>query len=214
MKSLYESIMQSRFPAHKIEESILNKSGVGLEVRIDEWCKKHGIKDYTINNKGEIDSNIGINISHNDIKELPSFIRFGTVKEYFYCNSCGLTSLKGCPRVVEGDFSCSDNNLKTLEGAPEKVEGDFSCFGNSLTSLEGAPEKVGGYFNCSHNFLEDLKGSPKEVGDYFNCGTNNLKSLEGAPKKVGASFSCRENFVRFTEADVKKICKVKQTIYV
>ena len=69
MKSLYESIMQSRFPINKIEESILSKSGVGLEVKIDEWCKKYGIKKYTINNKGEIDSNIGINISHKDIKE-------------------------------------------------------------------------------------------------------------------------------------------------
>ena len=51
MKSLYESIMQSRFqahkieesimqsrfPTHKIEESILSKSGIGMEVQIKSW---------------------------------------------------------------------------------------------------------------------------------------------------------------------------------
>lgn len=41
MRSLYESIIQSRFPDHKIEESVLTKSGVGKIYRIREWLKYH-----------------------------------------------------------------------------------------------------------------------------------------------------------------------------
>jgi hypothetical protein len=39
-----------------------------------------------------------------------------------------VSSLKGCPKVIKGDFNCSANkNLKSLEGSPEIVEGFFDC---------------------------------------------------------------------------------------
>ena len=37
--------MQSRFPVHKIEESILNKSGVGIEQSIRNWIASTNLPD-------------------------------------------------------------------------------------------------------------------------------------------------------------------------
>ena len=41
-------------------------------------------------------------------------------------------------------FDCGGcHSLTSLKGAPKKVGGDFSCFNcKSLTSLKGAPKKV------------------------------------------------------------------------
>ena len=45
MKTLLESIMQSRFSGHKIEESILSKSGVGIEQSIRNWIASTNLPD-------------------------------------------------------------------------------------------------------------------------------------------------------------------------
>ena len=105
MKPLYESIMQSRFPVHKIDESILNKSGVGKIYQIQSWLDEYGIKNYTINNKGEVDVDGDVNLMRKGLTEIPSFIQFGTIK---------------------GNFDCSYNNLMYLKGAPKKVSGIFA----------------------------------------------------------------------------------------
>ena len=67
-------------------ESILNKSGVG-KMQIQSWLDEHKVKNYTINNKGEIDVDGGVNMSHMNIENFPPFIRFGIVKGYFNCNN-------------------------------------------------------------------------------------------------------------------------------
>ena len=72
MKTLYESIMQFRSQSHEIEESILNKSGVGKIYQIQSWLDEHGIKKYTINNKGEIDVDEDVSLSRCDLTEFPS----------------------------------------------------------------------------------------------------------------------------------------------
>ena len=60
-------------------------------------------------------------------------------------NCTSLTSLRGAPQKVGGDFWCSRcTSLTSLEGAPQEVGGTFSCADcPSLTSLEGVPQKVG-----------------------------------------------------------------------
>jgi hypothetical protein len=40
-------------------------------------------------------------------------------------------------------FIVSGNQLTSLKGAPSSISGDFFCSRNKLTSLEGAPESVG-----------------------------------------------------------------------
>ena len=144
MRTLYESIMQSRFPAYKIEESILNKSGVGKIYLIQKWLDEHDIKNYTINNKGEIDVAGDVDLSNCGLTELPSFIQFGAVK---------------------GSFDCSYNNIESLEGVPERVGGDFNCRSNNLESLEGAPKEVGGDFVCKYN---DAKFTETDVRKVCN----------------------------------------------
>ena len=177
MKSLYESILSS--------------TNTGKASLVRAWLEEYGIKNYTINNKGEIDVNGDVKLSNKNIRELPYFIQFGTVKENFFCSWNGLTSLKGVPREVKGTFDCACNNL---------------------TSLEGAPKKVGRNFNCDHNYLTSLEGAPREVGESFYCNNNKLNSLKGAPKEIGGGFFCKNNTTKFTEDDVRKLCKVKYGI--
>lgn len=200
MKSLYESILSST-----------NTGKVSL---VRAWLEDHGIKNYTINSKGEIDIDEDVKLTYKNIKEFPYFIQFGTVKGNFDCKHNNLISLKGVPREVKGNFDCSCNDLTSLEGAPEKVGRSFDCAHNHLTSLDGAPDKIKGYFDCRSNSIEDLKGAPKVVGGYFDCGNNNLTSLKGSPKAVGGNFFCNSNIAQFSEADVRKLCKVKTSIWV
>jgi len=115
---------------------------------------------------------------------------------------------------VKGNVDLSNMKLIKLPIKFGKVGGHFYCYSNQLISLEGAPSKVGGNFDCSGNKLTSLKGAPKEVGGHFYCEFNQLISLEGAPSKVGGNFYCRYNKVQFTEEDVRKVCKVKGSIWV
>ncbi|MBR1756760.1 MAG: hypothetical protein IJ738_04270, partial [Alphaproteobacteria bacterium] len=98
---------------------------------------------------------------------------------YFNCSGNQLTSLKGAPQKVGGNFNCSYNQLTSLKGVPQKIEGSFNCSENQLTSLEGAPQKVGGNFRCYGNQLTSLKGAPQKVGGNFWCYGNQLTSLFG-----------------------------------
>ena len=133
----------------------------------------------------------------------------------FNCGFNDLTSLEDCPKEVGGNFDCRFNDLTSLEGCPEKVGGDFYCHSNKLTSLEGCPKEVGGNFDCRFNDLTSLEGCPEKVSAYFDCGNNKLTSLEGCPKEVGGDFYCKGNKgKRFTKSDVKKVCKVGGDIYV
>ena len=153
-------------------ETILSRTLHDPKIIIHKWLEDHKVKNYTLNDKGEIDVDGDVNISYMNIKEFPSYIQFGVVKGYFNCYCNNLTSLRGCPRVVKKSFYCHNNNLLSLKGSPETVGGSFYCSFNNLTSLEGAPKIV------------------KEV------------------------FNCRKNTTQFTEDDVRKVCKVKDKIYV
>ena len=220
MKSLYESILSS--------------TNAGKASIIKAWLDEHNIKNYTINDKGEIDVDGNVNLINCGLREFPSYIQFGTVKGNFFCNNNYITTLKGAPKKVGGDFECSYSELTTLKGAPKEVGGDFECSFNSLISLEGAPNVVDGYFDCSHNKIESLEGAPREVSGSFNCRNNKLTTLKGAPEKVGdwfhcdnnkltslegapkeaKYFNCEKNTTKFSKKDVRKVCKVEKKILV
>ena len=105
-------------------------SGVKKQTNVEDikaWCDEMGIKNYTINSKGEIDVDGGVDVSYIDFEELP--YKFGRVKGSFTISANEeLTSLKNCPDEVGGYFSC------------------YQC--SKLFSLEGCPKKVNKYFNC------------------------------------------------------------------
>ena len=94
---------------------------------IKAWCEEMGIKDYTINSKGEIDVNRDVNLRNKNLKELP--YKFGRVNGYFtLAYNENLTSLKNCPTIVEGTFDMDGcSNINSLYWCPKEVWGNFWC---------------------------------------------------------------------------------------
>ena len=117
---------------------------------IEAWCDEMGIKDYTINDKGEIDANGNVSLTSKNFKELP--YKFGIVKGYFDIKlNKNLISLKNCPNTIKSWFACSDcTKLDSLEGCPKEVNGSFYCFG------------------CKRNFTEE------EIQKYCNVKKHNI----------------------------------------
>ena len=144
-------------------ETILSRKLHDPKVVIYSWLDEYGIKNYTVNDKGEIDVNGDVDLSYRGLKEFPSYIQFGTVKGGFDCYYNNLTSLRGCPRVVKKSFYCHDNNLVSLEGSPEEVEFSFLCQSNNLRDLKGAPKKVGRDFYCDSNSTQFTEDDVKKV---------------------------------------------------
>ena len=97
------------------------------EQEVKSWCDAMGIKDYTINDKGEIDVDGSIWLDKKDLKELP--YKFGIVNGYFDIgNNLNLISLKNCPNCVDRWFACDFcPQLDSLEGCPKEVEQSFYC---------------------------------------------------------------------------------------
>ena len=105
-------------------------SGVKNQTNIENikaWCDEMGIKDYTINSKGEINVNRDVNLRNKNLKELP--YKFGRVNGYFtLAYNENLTSLKNCPTIVEGTFDIDGcSNINSLYWCPKEVWGNFWC---------------------------------------------------------------------------------------
>jgi hypothetical protein len=176
-------------------EEFLNESLdplIHLTQKQVDWCDKHIDGEWSVNSKGEVTVRKNLDFKDKSFDRFP--VQFAPVNGSFYCRYCELTSLKGAPREVSGNFICYKcPNLVSLEGAPTKVEGSFECMSCfKLTSLKGAPKEVGGKFNCRHCYnLTSLKGAPQEVKGDFDCSVcSSLVSLEGAPQSVGGGFIC------------------------
>ena len=94
---------------------------------IEAWCEEMGIKNYTINSKGEIDVNGSVWLNNKDFKELP--YKFGYISNTFSLSGCkNLTSLKNCPDYVEDSFDIDGcTQLDSLEGCPKEVKRNFCC---------------------------------------------------------------------------------------
>ena len=90
MKSLYESILSS--------------TNTGKKSIIKAWLDEHNIKNYTINDKGEIDVDGNVNLIKCSLVEFRSFIRFGSVEGNLFCSYGGLTSVGGSPMGVRGEW--------------------------------------------------------------------------------------------------------------
>lgn len=72
--------------------------------------------------------------------------------------SKNVTSLKGCPKHIKGNFNCSNNQLRSLEFGPVKVEGNYICSQNYLKSLDFIAEDIKGYIDSTDNFnLKDIQ---------------------------------------------------------
>ena len=83
------------------------------------------------------------------------------------------------PRVFTGIFVANNIELTSLKGSPEEIIGDFDCSANYLTSLEGAPSSIGGNFVCDYNAITSLHNIHKQIkkiGDSANFTNNPIVS--------------------------------------
>ena len=113
----------------------------------------------------------------------------------FYGDDRNLTSLKGCPVEIKGNFNCSYNKkLTSIELGPKIVDGDYCCHYCDLISLKGSPEEINGDFDCSVNQnLTSLEFGPKIVKGNYWCFNGNFTSLHNIHKytqQISGKFYC------------------------
>ena len=132
-------------------------------------------------------------------------VNFKHVDGLFNCSGNELITLDGCPYYA-GEFDCSYNlSLTSLKGSPKIVKGNFKCYLCDIISLIGGPSSVGGSFFCNINKLISLDGSPSTIGGSFFCKDNHLVTLSGIPKSINGQFV----MTVYTDTPLLKILKVK-----
>jgi len=212
MKLINESIAHT-FSRNETDK--ISSLGIGKISMIKKWLKEYDddyddnnydiTDDYVINTKGSV------NINEKIIGEFPSYIQFGVIRGTFSCCGCGLTSLRGCPKIVERTFRCADNDLKSLEFCPIEVGDNFTITNNKLTSLKYCPKKINGDFFCSKNQLTSLGDGPDKVGGAYFCRENQILSLDDYHCVVHDDLNIRLNPLsldsvkRFRESDHNNI---------
>lgn len=98
-------------------------------------------RDYDIRDDLSVSVDGDLSIKGNNISQLP--VNFHAVTGSFYVSGLGLTTMKGCPRIVGGTFNASHNKIRTLEYAPHYVGQSMLMHANKN-------------FNC-HNAHQHLK---------------------------------------------------------
>ena len=100
----------------------------------DEWIESvksikgdYSIYDYLVeNDDGTYDYNDICNISMLHLSKIP--IKFNKVKN-FTCAANPLKDLTNSPEIVEEHFSCWCTSITSLKGIPKQVGGNFDCSG-------------------------------------------------------------------------------------
>lgn len=157
------------------------------------WCGEMGIKKMKINDDWTIDV-------FDDFIEFGRFdflpLQFNIVHGNFSVSDCGLKSLYGCPKIVEGNFVCSRNQITSLQYGPEQTD-RYDCSRNDISSLEFSPRNVYGDFNCSETKILNFEGSPGHIeGNMFCDDLPNIESYKGVPKQIdGILYNRRSNHV-------------------
>jgi ankyrin repeat protein len=166
---------------NKINEKFFEDSdpiedmGIGLRKLIERYFEKYDvrIRDFTLDEKGfintddDVDFNLNCNNSTNNEKmiiQFPEYIKFNKVGGHFQLTLCNMISLKGCPRIVKGNFYIGHNNLTSLQYSPIETK-SYYCHNNKLTSLKGVTKNINGDFACIHN---DIILNSKELPKYVN----------------------------------------------
>lgn len=171
MKLVKEYIIFEKFTQ---DSDPIKDLGIGHIHLIKEWLDKQGIEHYKILKNGKINVFGNLNLDLNG--DFPEYIQFYHVYGYVNIGNCNLTTLKGCPVLIDGWFSCNDNRLTTLKYGPKRVQikrqfnTNYECNGNILTSLKGLPKTLPGnlwVFNNAKKFThKDVKDAgcsiPKE----------------------------------------------------
>jgi hypothetical protein len=115
-----------------------------------KFCAQNNITDYWVGPNGIIDVNGIVDLRGFDGTILP--VQFGKVKyDFLIQDGHTLTSLRGSPHSVGGDFYCYTTKITSLEYAPHTIGGSIYCHGTNIKSLSGIDKII------------------KHVGDCFLC---------------------------------------------
>jgi len=175
-------------------EDKLSSLGVGKVHQIKLWieellekCDDTNIDSPDIIINGDFTLNvIGNLFLPNGCGDLPDYIQFNEVGKTFNCVECDLTTLRGCPKIVHGDYICDNNHLTSLEFGPIYVMTSFLCGSNRLSGSEirKFKEKLNITKNAENNISEEfIKNSDKLSS--LNIGRTALikKWIENLRKK-------------------------------
>jgi hypothetical protein len=77
-----------------------------------------------------------------DINKIPLWFKDIEIDGDFECYNCNLTSLEGCPQIVNSSFYCSRNYLTSLEYCPKYVGKSFWCRNNNVKFTEDDIKKL------------------------------------------------------------------------
>lgn len=157
------------------------------ELFIRRTLKKLKINCYTINKDYTVDVIGDVRMDCMGLVEMP--IKFRNVTGTFSCTLNKLTSLKGCPEKVGGNFNCNFNLLETLEYAPKHVIGSFSCINNKLKTLKGIQEELFSSLICGSNEILSFDYAPKIIKGNFFCDDNFIYSLDNLPEVSGLFYA-------------------------
>jgi hypothetical protein len=111
--------------------------GIGKLHKIQDWMEELNIevRNYRVNPDFSIFTDMDIILTERrelvPDGRLPEYIRFHTSGS-FDIDDCGLITLEGCPRYVQGYFSCQMNEITSLEGFPEKIDKDCYVMSNGI----------------------------------------------------------------------------------
>jgi hypothetical protein len=96
--------------------------GIGMMHKIIKWLDEYNIRNYYIRKNLTITVKGSVNLSRKDILTLPTYIKFSIVYGNFICSE-NITSMKGFPKHIKGDFMCSFNKLTSLSYMPKFIDG-------------------------------------------------------------------------------------------
>jgi len=117
-------------------ENKLTNLGLGRKGLIKTWLEKYDIEKYTINDDLTIDVGKSVDLSSKGLEEIPEYIQFNIIKNFFDINDNKLISLRGCPNQVFGFFDCRWNKLTSLKYSPEYIKGALYIVPNVLIPNE------------------------------------------------------------------------------
>jgi hypothetical protein len=170
-----------------------NVLGIGKKHMIEEWLKSMEIENYHINQDLTIDVKKngwrGTDLSERGLVELPDYIQFNVVDEYFDISHNNLITLRGCPKIVNGEFFCSDNKLSDFEYLPKKFKG-IAFANNPIISLTGLEKLPGGtvYPILIHTSKDPLKLIVDAIQANFKLGKTSINTILKTIKNMDSNY--------------------------
>jgi hypothetical protein len=108
-------------------------------------------------------------------------------KGNFYVDE-NITSLKGCPEIIKGNFYLKNSKIKNFLHSPKIIDGEmWIYYCNNLTSFYNFPEYVNKLYVSHCDNLVSLKRIKKiNYMELYHC--KKLKIIDNLPKKFDFIF--------------------------